>query len=555
MPRGHLGKLPSLQAIGKSTVIDYDEPPEDSFDTSEYDAFYAASAQVHDGEDPYMFELAHGRQTASVLHHAFKTIQPGSHICKRFPDSASSFLHCRNATMVGGRYAQLRELLEVRARLQLVRDYTSRLNAAAMFVKDLEAVVREEYRVWHDICHEELVAPPVSRLECLSSICEDLRVHMNHWNSVKQLVHTEAWLLPLLPSLALQMDAVRRKLYYLRDNSIWWIDRLIRVGLQVLAHSDLEKLGQDSLWSITRGIEDFNSIVTAIRFENAQETLSLSPSLTTLNQSQCSLLTPADAVVMNSYKNIGESIKPIPFIRVLHILANERAKYVAIMTHRIITANDTLHILIGSNKIREYAWNESLYMDKGKPLTANGMAANTSDYHSATESYTSMSTTAFRVGDIIPPDVSRHVVPINEFSHREHEFAAKFLQIVCDSTSLLKKSSRSNYREESSSTSRPRKTVSWGDVADNSVRSQLTQRYLELLWHYYSSHLFDFFHDLIWGGSDIVKGQLGHVILCPDTVVMVCVRMMQQVCLKGKTQSYVILILWLTTPYYSQVPL
>ena len=37
------------------------------------------------------------------------------------------------------------------ARLQLVRDFTSRISTAAMFVKGLETVTMEEYSTWHKV--------------------------------------------------------------------------------------------------------------------------------------------------------------------------------------------------------------------------------------------------------------------------------------------------------------------------------------------------------------------------------------------------------------------
>ncbi len=552
MPRGQPGRGPSLQSIGKSYGVDLDEPP-DIPDTEDFLSSYKGPIfSIDDPTNQYFYDRVHASQSAEALERSFKIVQPGNHICKRHPHSNANFLHCRHGISFSAKYGHLQQLLEARAKLQLVRDYTSRINASLLFVKDLESITMEEYRTWHGICHNSLSKTPVSKLEALSSVCEDLRVHMGHWNSLKQLIHTDQWLQPLRPSLCLEMDPVRRKLFHLRDNAIWWIDRLIRVGLQVLAHSDLERLNQDALWSVTRGIEDFNSIVSAIRYENTQESLSFSPPLSLSSKSNCFLLSSTDAADLTSYKNIGESIKPIPFIRVLHILANERSKYVAMTTHRILTASDTFLNIVNSRKVTSYSWNDNV-LDKGKSSGAN--VVDTSDYHSATGSHAS--TASLRVANILPPDLTKHVNPIMEFSEKEQEFASKFLQIVCSSTNLLKKPGNNKAKEEHKEagpshankksgvkieTHRPslsqpeskRKTVSWGDAADTSVKNQLTLRYLDLLWQYYGTHLFEFFHDPIYGGVEHVKRQLGHVALTDDMFVILIVRMIQQLCLKGK---------------------
>ena len=50
------------------------------------------------------------------------------------------------------------------------------------------------------------------------------------------------------------------------------IDMVIFISvLQVLAHADLDRISEDSLWNITRGLEEFNNIVATISFTNSQE--------------------------------------------------------------------------------------------------------------------------------------------------------------------------------------------------------------------------------------------------------------------------------------------
>ena len=681
MPRGALGRLPTLSSIGKSQNVDEEEPPEGS---DAEDLYYPQ----RDDSDDYFYEPTHADETARALARTFKIFNPSNHVCKRTKVGGTSFSHCKQAVTFGRKYAELRSLMEARAKLRLIRDYISRINAAAMYVRDLETVAQEEFQTWYDICHDSLTGTPQTKLECLSSICEDLRIHMNHWNSIKQLTHTDRWLRPLLPSLCFEMDAVRQKLFHLRDHAIWWIDRLIRIGLQVLAHCDLERLSQDALWSITRGLEDFNNIVVAVRFENLQQNISVtsffpnncsanvirvaslscgamqdgnsgrplaksaksssSPTSSVTSSSSAmspppnTLLLPGThqypwglscsqaAVVMNSYRNLGESIKPIPFIRVLNILSSERSKYAAIMAHRIFTTNDEF-VNLTQCRLGPYTWNEaspgsaSSYnqnrlQPNGSTSAATSSSVNTSDYHSGSASGTTQSggvnnggsvTSAtmnqqgarFIVGNMRVPDLAKEMSNLAEFSQREFDFASKFLHIVCSSTNLLKKASSaqqhlqqrsatggSHSRESPASASAPkhhkekdnkdkappapiagggnptisvafdvggdsaggppqttigrsvttsdpkRKSVSWGDTVENSVKQQLTAKYMDLLWQFCGSHLYEFFNEPIWGGVDSVQGQLGHVAVCPDTVIILVVRMMQQVCLTAKGQ-------------------
>ena len=238
----------------------------------------------------------------------------------------------------------------------------------------------------------------------------------------------------------------------------------------MLAHADLERISEDSLWNITRGLEEFNNIVAAISYTNSQENClprnnmhNLVPhhmiALRSSSISKCTsassyssgLLTfdglDSDAVINNSYRNIGDTIKPIPFIRVLNILAKERSKYTAVLTHRILTSNEDFLHVAHSIKKSEFSWTKDIRVsgaakwqsDKTPGLSSS---VNTSDYHSASgSSFTaSLSSNSLpRAGKLVLPAITKDAMSLCEFTEREQEFAAKFLQIVCHSTNFVKR--------------------------------------------------------------------------------------------------------------------
>ena len=357
----------------------------------------------------------------------------------------------------------------------------------------------------------------------------------------------------------------------------------------MLAYCDLERIGSDSLWSITRGLEDFNSIVMTIKEEN----------LGVGNPRP-------SAVAFNSYQNIGETIKPVPFGRVLNLLANERSRYAAATTHQFFTScRELLNISLGRRGLGLHSWGEEVGVKSRRTL-------DTSDYHTDTGSHVSLGTAMLRVGTVTAPDLSQEPSPLMDFARREKTFAQKFLQIVCQSTSLLKRptlgnvSTTANVKTQKRSpllahtTTKPRnddndtsnmngtlstgqnnpdgtqnntpnttpkppprarrtkdrldpdgpeiskksggvaascsrKSVSWGDAGEVSVVQQLTQRYMDVLWQYFSASLMDQLTQPVWGGPDGVKGQLGSILLCSDLVLEVIVRMIQHTCAKGES--------------------
>ncbi|KAK2151641.1 hypothetical protein LSH36_356g06046 [Paralvinella palmiformis] len=566
----HLGRLPPLHAIGRSQCVDLEDPPDLlEEDVDQFLEEYDGKAKL------YVYGPEHPLAATKALEQHFRLLSPGSHMCRNIPETATAFTHSKHSVAFSSKYAELRHLLQTQARLQLIRDYASRLNAATMFVKDIETLVREEYAMWYSVCHHTRSVPPVTKLECLSAICEDLRIHMNHWNSVKQMLYTDPWLRPQLPSLILQMHQVQTRLYQLRSAAIWWLDRLIQIGFRVLAHCDLERIEADSLWCITRGLEDFNSIVSAVKTDFV------------VDHRTC-----FSFEMFNSYQNIGAMIKAVPFGRVLNMLASERARYASASTHLFFTScTGLLKIALGKKGGGCYNWSEEVSASK------HGTRVNdTSDYHTASGSHISLGTVMLQVGGISAPDLSEEPSPLMDFARREKTFAQKFLQIVCHSTTLLLRrmpAASSNHvapistrkrspllgqttskkcdgtttqpagshkarlevnpeppprsrkskdhlvpdgpevsKKSSGTPSQSRKSVSWSDAGEVSVIQQLLHKYMDMLWQYFGGTLADQFIRPVWGGPDGVRGQLGSTVLCSDLVLEVIAHMMQHTCAK-----------------------
>ncbi len=576
-----LGRLPPLQAIGRSQRLELEDPPELS--DSDIDRFLT-EYENRGNEGIYCYIPQHAEAAASGLNVSFRVLHPGGHVCKRTPDQAPGFTHCKHSIGFATKYAELCHLLQSRAELQFVQDYTSRVNQAATFVRELEELTRHEFAMWWAICQEKLNEVPHTKLEHLGSLCEDLRIHVNHWNSLKQLIHTDPWLRQKIPSLTIDINIICQTLTNLRDQAIAWLSKLIHIGFHVIAHCDLERFTQDSLWAITRGLEDFNAIVSTIRGESKKP----GPAL-----SLCDSVSPHKrfSAHSNSCYNLGASVRPISFAQVLGMLASERSKYAATATHDFFASSkDFLHMVV-SRRLPGYSWADDCQLFKTR-LRARG---DTSDYHSASGSHISLGTAMLHVGPIVAPDLSHQPSPLIDFHRREQNFATKFLQIVSHSTALLKKPKLSASSEKhgaktsskkSSSAGLPprphaprlskttkgspvgskppvapasttsaahttntttvtltapeatpgtkRKSVSWGDTNQMGLVNQVTQQYLDLLWASFGASLWAELERAVWGGADTARGQLGNIRVCPDMVQQLLIRMIQQTCAKGQ---------------------
>lgn len=193
-----------------------------------------AGREVVDEIEEKSFKETDAEEAVKCLRRCFQVLNPGNHSIKRCPEQSSiSFVHCKHAIGIGRKYRQLRKVMEERARLELLKDCLFRIKLASSFVSDLESLVLAEYRTLYAISHDCSKDVHLSKLCCLNALCEDLRTQVGHWNCLKQKIHTNRWLQPILGTLYFQLENVKKTLNRLTDRAIYWLEKLILTGLQV----------------------------------------------------------------------------------------------------------------------------------------------------------------------------------------------------------------------------------------------------------------------------------------------------------------------------------
>lgn len=532
---GMRGKLPSLHRIGKSKCIDEDEPP-----------------PIHDInfdiEPPFVplddnkFDVSDAEETLRALRRSFRILCPGRHTCKRSLDhSGLNIVHCRDGVGLGKYYVQLQRIMEQRAWLEFTHDWVYRVKSAILFIHELESMVHTESCTLHDIMHNNLISPDIESKLCgLNSLCEDLRIHTNHWNSIQQRIQTHRWMQPMLSSHYSELELLKKVFYQLQDTAIMWTYRLIQIGLEVFAHSQLNPISNEILWNMARGLEDFNSIVNNVKTQRCKYN-NRSPVFGHV-KSKCSWSSLMfDPKLHNLPSTIHDSIQTVPLSHVLKCLANQRSRYAAFETHRFLTKSDEFVDMLDMGGLPGFVWN-----DQSSNILKT-MQLETSDYHSATGSTTSLSAAMLKVGSLKAPDLSALMSPLIDFARREQEFAEKLLTIVCNSTSFLRRGSVQNANLKGSRallnstrlvpcgfsgtpvlsrTDSRRKTVSWGDTADFSVKSQLVTKYLDSLWENFGHNFEHLLYEPSWSGErSLMRTDIGSLYLVNDALVMMLCRM------------------------------
>ena len=434
--------------------------------------------------------------------------------------------------------------------------------AFQIFVQELEGLLLMEFRTAYGIRHScGLMEAPVTKLYCLNALCEDLRLHVSHWNSIKQKMNTNRWLQPRLGQLCLQLQHAMQVLMSVVLQAVWNLDQLIHIGFEVFAHCNMEHLSPEVMFNITRGLEDFNNVVNALKLNfNLERSHSFA-------YSPFSFVHDVHPALLNS--SFRKPLRVIPFTKVLNILANERSRYAAKLTHHFFTTNEAFMQMVSSSSIPEFEWGD--YQPHQQQPHSMLVRSDTSDYHTLSGSNASLNATFLQVGSVRAPDLSNLCSPLIHFATKEQEFAENFLLIVCNSTSLLRKNepkSRINrhlnkvtdmknplspvvgrpprvmFHGETPVMTRTdsyhRKTVSWGDNADNNIRSAVVSHYMDTLWTHLGSNLDLFLNEPAWTSqSNLLQSKLGSILLFNDTVTTVLRNMIEHICHKGMCNNFI----------------
>jgi len=355
-----------------------------------------------------------------------------------------------------------------------------------------------------------------------SDVCVDeLQQHLAGWSVIRRRLLADRRLRTHLPSIWNVLDASGRRLTELSRCAVKWTSRIVRTGFRVLAHSDLDRISADTLWNVARGLEQFNCLAasTPLRGE----------------------LQPARGTSWRgSYRPRRRRSGPVTLSTVLHLLATERSKYAAASAVEHFAANpEFLRLVLGRGpRIPSPSW---------LPLVVGDGGART----------------AIPEG-VDVEDVVGQPSPLVDFNRRETTFAARFLHVVCHSTSLIRPNSATEIRPglvrpDSAVEHRPngaeaaelgtsagdemvarkervkRKNVSWGDASLSVAVQDTARRYVSDIWRMFARHLANFLVNLEYKETRREsRGRLGSIVVCRFTASLLLQRAIEHAASDGQ---------------------
>ncbi|XP_071946755.1 uncharacterized protein [Antedon mediterranea] len=473
-------------------------------------------------------DINHG---VEILEKCFRPVYPGQHISLKASDSMS-FVHNRHSVGISTCYKQLKVLMAGRAKALILRQCIVRIRRFEAFVQHLKTNVHDEYILLERLRHEERLSfeKLETKLEYLEGFCDDFRVFLNYWTSIQHSVHSEKWLYPFYSDLISELQVVKDKLLRLQQSALLWLYDLIRVGLSVFAYYKGDELKQDFLWSVTRGVEEYNAIFKQVfgkdstSQKNSEEKFSFGAT--------------------NAF-NASGFVRSLSMHSLLAFVAAERSKLVAFRTIKFVCENKNFSESFKEHQMpldwRSYVTNGE--MDQTKSSLVDKLKA---------ESKTSLSKS-----DSQSLKLSRAASPLSELEAEEEEFMSQLLSIASFSTAFLhpkfhnsqqrvsrgqlnpkRHSTKENYSQSNQKRRIGRqKSVSWEDSETFGTRKLLCTWYMDQLWKFVGKELHNVLTLIRVRVEEDYHLHIGHVFQCGITHLIIILDMLQILCLKESLPS------------------
>ncbi|KAM4621363.1 uncharacterized protein ccdc142 [Polymixia lowei] len=176
-------------------------------------------------------------------------------------------LHSSSPTLQG-HYGALWRLLEQRSQLLFVHEYTRRARYAAAYVSKLNRLLEGRLRPLDPTQKQD--QPSSSSLTVgLSSISQELRIHLSHWSCLSSKVRSDCYLRPGLAQQTSLLAEMRQTLDSLGMQALVLMEHYVYVILSALAQTQLELIPRDVLEDIVAGTELYNQAVEENRVQRS----------------------------------------------------------------------------------------------------------------------------------------------------------------------------------------------------------------------------------------------------------------------------------------------
>ncbi|KAM9413087.1 uncharacterized protein ccdc142 isoform 1-T3 [Salvelinus alpinus] len=252
--------------------------------------------------------------------------------CVRGLTTEGSFYHHPPAATLSQHYGQLQYLLEQRAQLLFLHEYARRTRVTTVYVDKLTSLLERELGLLMD--RSRVLERPNSAWSFgMGGLCQELRIHVSHWDALCAKAQSDVWLRTVLFQRTETLAVMRRTLRVLGLQALVLMERCIYTALSALASAQLARVPRDALEDLLAGAEVFNQVLEEQRFQHRgsrwrTQTLQLSdwPGLSSRQPTRRGSL-PA----------------PFPVVELMRILAEHRGQIAAEQLYQWASQQSFLH--------------------------------------------------------------------------------------------------------------------------------------------------------------------------------------------------------------------
>ncbi|XP_066504576.1 uncharacterized protein ccdc142 [Hoplias malabaricus] len=169
------------------------------------------------------------------------------------------FYHHPQAAAFSQHYVQLHQLLEQRAQLLFLHEYGRRCRVANCFVTRLSDVLQSA-RLLSTRGQASEQSNSTWNLG-LRAMCEELQLHVNHWDLMCARARSDPYLRPVLFSCTKMLMSMRKALWLLGLQALLMMELCIHTALVALAAAQLGHISRDALEDLLAAVELYNHIV------------------------------------------------------------------------------------------------------------------------------------------------------------------------------------------------------------------------------------------------------------------------------------------------------
>lgn len=235
---------------------------EDGEDQQEEGSFVAACNLVSRSSAPLLRLQQVLINVAPQWHLINRTYTGAPQVCVRSVGAEDAFVPLPSVCAMQTHYRALWRLLEKRSLLLFIHEYTRRAHLTETFILRLTQLLEDQLR------NSQTLSSWASFRVDLGSLCQELRVHLNHWSCLSSKIHSDHFLKLALAQQTNVLVDIRQTLDLFSLQALVLMEHYVYTILYAVTQTELDCVPREVLQNILVGTELYNLAVEEQRLQH-----------------------------------------------------------------------------------------------------------------------------------------------------------------------------------------------------------------------------------------------------------------------------------------------